>query len=353
MDVKHRLSQRLPTAVRSSALLGRAEGYRVGVRPPEGALPGEPDLHLVMQRIVLDEFAPRSVVVNEEGQIVCASGGLEKYLGIAAGTFQNNVIKLARPGLRVGLRSAFAEAVKTSRMVVQEHITLKTDSGIQRVRLRSSRCPSSGSRPGCSWSCSTTPGPALGPEPRAHPHPPAEDTDALIDQLERELRTTREDLEKTIQDLEAANEEMKSSNEELLSMNEELQSANEELETSKEEIQGANEALARANSDLENLLTSTRIATVFLDDELRIVRFTPALTAVYNLLPQDVGRPLSDITHKARAMPPLPAPNDLRRTGTRPRPRWPRPTAGGTSAGPCRTAPTRARRRGWWSRSPT
>ena len=108
---------------------------------------------------------------------------------------------------------------------------------------------------------------------------------------------------------------MKSSNEELLSMNEELQSANEELETSKEEIQSANDALARANSDLENLLTSTRIATVFLDDDLRIRRFTPDMAAVYNVIPQDVGRPLSDLTHKARAMPPLPAPKDLRQAG--------------------------------------
>ena len=315
VDVKHRLSQRLPTAVRSSALLGRTEGYRVGARPQEGAIPGEPDLHLVMQRIVLDEFAPKSVVANEEGQIVCASGGLEKYLGIAPGTFQNNVVKLARPGLRVGLRAAFAEAVKTSRMVVHEHITLKTEAGIERVRLTVQPMPQLGEQTGLYLVVFQDAGPVLGPEPRAHQHPPAEDTDALIDQLERELRTTREDLEKTIQDLEAANEEMKSSNEELLSMNEELQSANEELETSKEEIQGANEALARANSDLENLLTSTRIATVFLDDDQRIVRFTPALTAVYNLLPQDVGRPLSDITHKARAMPALPAPTALRQAG--------------------------------------
>jgi two-component system CheB/CheR fusion protein len=315
VDAKHRLSQRLPTAVRSSALPGRGDGFRVAVRPPEGALPGEPDLHLVMQRIVLDEFAPKSVVVNEEGQIVCASGGLEKYLGIAAGTFQNNVIKLARPGLRVGLRAAFAEAARTSRTVVHEHITLKTESGIERVRLTVQPMPQLGEQTGLFLVVFQDAGPVAGPEPRAHPHPPADGTDALIDQLERELRTTREDLEKTIQDLEAANEEMKSSNEELLSMNEELQSANEELETSKEEIQSAHDALARANSDLENLLTSTRIATVFLDDDLRIQRFTPDMAAVYNLIPQDVGRPLSDITHKARAMPPLPAPKELRQAG--------------------------------------
>ena len=315
LDVKHRISQRLPTAVRSSVMPGAAEGFRVGPRAHESARPGEPDLHLVMQRIVLDEFAPKSVVVNEDGQIVCASGGLEKWLGIEAGTFQNNVVKLARPGLRVCLRSAFAKAVKTSRMVVYENISLKTDAGLQRVRLTVQPMPQLGEQVGLFLIVFQDAGPILGPEPRVQPHSPAEQSDALIDQLERELRTTREDLEKTIQDLEAANEEMKSSNEELLSMNEELQSANEELETSKEEIQGANEALGRSNSDLENLLTSTRIATVFLDEELRIVRFTPALTAVFNLLPQDVGRPLSDITHKARTMPPLPTPADLRRTG--------------------------------------
>jgi PAS domain S-box-containing protein len=129
----------------------------------------------------------------------------------------------------------------------------------------------------------------------------------FIEHLERELRSTREDLEHTIQDLEVANEELKSSNEELLSMNEELQSAAEELETSREEIQSANDALARTNSDLENLLTSTRIATIFLDEGLNIQRFTPAVTEIYNLISSDTGRPLSHITHGAKAMPPIPA----------------------------------------------
>src|SRR5690606_22321204 len=117
----------------------------------------------------------------------------------------------------------------------------------------------------------------------------------------------------TIQDLEAANEELKSSNEELLSMNEELQSANEELETSKEEVQSSNVALARAHANLSNLLTSTAIATIFLDDALNIQSFTPAVAAIYNVLPSDVGRPLSHITHRCSKMPPLPEPAGLRR----------------------------------------
>lgn len=307
VDVKHRISQRMSTAVRSSALLSRREGPRTSSRGVDGTIMGDHDIHLVMQRIVLDEFSPKSVVVNQEGQIVCASGGMESYLGISSGIFQNNVVKLAHSGLRVGLRAALSEAIKQSRTIVHDNVAVRTEKGTQRLKLTVQPMPQLGEQSGLylivfqdiEHSVASDPAKAQGN---------FEQADALIDQLERELRTTREDLEKTIQDLEAANEELKSSNEELLSMNEELQSANEELETSKEEIQAANDALARSNSDLENLLASTRIATLFLDEQLHIVRFTPALTSIYNLIPTDVSRPLGDITHRAVAMPPLPGP---------------------------------------------
>ena len=124
-------------------------------------------------------------------------------------------------------------------------------------------------------------------------------------QLEYELKTTKEDLQQTIEDLRAANEE-------LMSVNEELQSSNEELETSKEELQSLNEELTTANAqleskiaeleatnnDLDNLLTSTNIATLFLDTQLRIRRFTPAATRLFSLIPSDIGRPIGDIAQK-------------------------------------------------------
>ncbi len=131
--------------------------------------------------------------------------------------------------------------------------------------------------------------------------------DSLVLQLERELASTREDLEKSVQDLEALNEELKSSNEELLSMNEELQTANEELESSKEEIKNANAALVEAKTDLENLLKSTDVATVFVDTELRVKGFTAAATAIYNLIDTDIGRPLWHLTHNAHIMPNYPS----------------------------------------------
>jgi two-component system CheB/CheR fusion protein len=149
------------------------------------------------------------------------------------------------------------------------------------------------------------------PEPAVHGDDDVQSTTtAKNEQLEAELRSTREHLQTTIEELETTNEELKSANEELQSTNEELQSTNEELETSKEELQSLNEELitvntelehklnelSRANDDMVNLLASTNVATLFLDSELRIKRFTPATTRLVNLLPGDEGR---SITHFA------------------------------------------------------
>lgn len=133
-----------------------------------------------------------------------------------------------------------------------------------------------------------------------------------IEALERELQATKEYLQTTVEELEASNEELKSTNEELQSTNEELQSTNEELETAKEELQSTNEELVtvnlelnkkieeltEVNNDITNLLASTEIGVIFLDQELRIKRFTPAATKLFNLISTDVGRSIKDITPK-------------------------------------------------------
>jgi two-component system CheB/CheR fusion protein len=312
INAKHRISQRKATAISSSALLTSASGYRGMPRSLEPAGDSEPDLHQLAQRILLDEFAPKAVIVTEEGQILSASGEMERYLTVTEGTFQNNVVRLARPGLRVGLRSALSEAIKARRKVVHDKVSVQVDSGVQRVRLTVQPMPRLGEEAELFIVVFQELGALLPREDAAEPALGAE-ADTLIEQLERELSSTREDLEKTIQELEAANEELKSSNEELLSMNEELQSANEELETSKEEVQSTNEALGRAHANLSNLLTSTTIATIFLDDGLNIQSFTPAVAKLYNVLPSDIGRPLAHITHRCSQMPPLPAPAALRK----------------------------------------
>ena len=136
-----------------------------------------------------------------------------------------------------------------------------------------------------------------------------------LTRLEQDLQETRERLRGTIEEYETAVEELKSANEELQSMNEELQSTNEELETSKEEMQSVNEELQTvnselnskveevdlANSDLRNVFESTQVATVFLDRNLVIRTFTPAVTAIFNLISSDRGRPLTDIASRVDA----------------------------------------------------
>ena len=132
--------------------------------------------------------------------------------------------------------------------------------------------------------------------------------------LERELERLKAHLRDTVEQYEASTEELKASNEELQAMNEELRSATEELETSREELQSINEELttvnqelkskvdelAHANSDLQNLMDATAIATVFLDRDLRITRYTPSAVTLFNLIPADVGRPLADLQAPAR-----------------------------------------------------
>ena len=139
-------------------------------------------------------------------------------------------------------------------------------------------------------------------------------SDPVLVSLEREMESTKEHLQTTIEEMETSNEELKSTNEELQSVNEELQSTNEEMETSKEELQSTNEELltvntelqnklqelSQVNDDIQNLLASTKVGTIFLDTNLCIKRFTPAVTNIFSLIQTDLGRPISDITSKIR-----------------------------------------------------
>ncbi len=302
VDGKSRLAQRRETVIRDPGV-GRAEGVPAPAFAPVEASAGA-DLGSVAQRILLDEFAPPYAVVHEGGAIQYLSAGAEAFLRPPEGEFVNNVLRMARGGLRVGLRAAWSEAQKTRRRATHEGLSVYADGTRRRTRITVQPMPLLGEAANRYMVVFADLGEARPAEEAGPPGPAAE---AMVEQLERELLSTREELERAVQDLEAANEELKSSNEELRSMNEEMRSANEELESAKEEVERSADALGDANADLLNLLRSTEIATVFLDAEGRVRNMTPSLSDLYNIREADEGRPLSDFTHRFADLPSPPA----------------------------------------------
>ena len=255
---------------------------------------------------VLDRYTPAHVVVNRDGDAVYYSGRTGKYLEATAGAPTRQLLAMARKGLRLELRTLLREAIETDRRVVREGVVVEgDDERVQRLTITIEPIGEPGDER-LFLVVFTDVGPTVSREDVDHAPGPSDEA-AL--HLERELRETRERLQSLVEEYETALEELKSSNEELVSVNEELQSTNEELEASKEELQSVNEELHTvnaelhgkveqldlANSDLTNLFESTRVATIFLDRHLIIRSFTPAVSEIFNILPADRGRPLTDL----------------------------------------------------------
>lgn len=284
----------------------RASGAGAAVSPPSSkrsiTVPASPadretQLAAVAQRVLLDEFAPRYAIVNEDAKLLYVSEGMSRYLEPPRGSFSNNIVRMARLGLRTGLRTALRQASRKRHKVVDEDLSIHTDAGRQPVTVTVQPMPGLGTESGLFIVAFADSGRALAPSGAGDA---ADESAQLIARLERELEATRADLETTVQELEAANEELNGSNEELLSTNEELQSANEELQIALGELR-------RAKAERESFHASTGTAAIALDEGYGILSFTPAAAEIYNLIPGDVGRPIAHITHRLRDAPPLPS----------------------------------------------
>jgi two-component system CheB/CheR fusion protein len=304
---------RLPRSLLSHFLPPAGTPYPL--LPPGAAtpqLPAKVPLRELTEQALLQQVVPAGALVNSRGDILYLHGRTGMYLELAPGEAGiNNILKMARDGLRSSLVSTFHKAVETKETACSPGLHVKTNSHFSTVNLTirpvTSGLAASPESP--LYLIILEDAPAVQSPPPAAPAGTGQETDTLILALRQELRAKEDYLRSANEELESSTEELKASNEEMQSVNEELQSSNEELETSKEELQSVNEELAtvnaelqtkvtdltRANNDMNNLLAGTGVGTVFVDHQLRILRFTPAASAIINLIPSDVGRPVAHI----------------------------------------------------------
>ncbi|ACB94357.1 MCP methyltransferase/methylesterase, CheR/CheB with PAS/PAC sensor [Beijerinckia indica subsp. indica ATCC 9039] len=258
---------------------------------------------------VIAQYAPAYVIVDRGHNILRFSGQIAKYLEPTTGVASLNLFTLLHTDLRPAVRAALKKAVASGATVQPETVSFGAGGQYETLNLIVEPLPNS-EEVGLFLILFQD----VGRFTRMSQEAPVtaasdEGSKATLQDLNSELRGTRERLRKVTEELEAANEELQSSSEEYLSVNEELQSTNEELETSKEELQSLNEelqtmnselnnrneSLVRSNSDLSNLFDSTSIAILFLDSNLCIRRFTSRFLELFNVREGDEGRPISNI----------------------------------------------------------
>ncbi len=299
-------------------------GAPSGGQPRKGSW-SEEDLEQAINETMLEQYSPPGLVINENLEILEFRGATGPYIEHTPGQASLNVMKAARQRLGLAIRSAVDEAKQTGEPITREEVDHGGTDGSQRVDIvvHPLRGPSpdepyflvvleprekdAEARVGKSGEG----GKAGFFERLFGSTHEGEATDERVERLENELAATREYLDSVVEEYEATNEELRSANEEALSSNEELQSTNEELETAKEELQSTNEELKtlneeiqqrnediqKVNNDLINLLNSVSIPILMLGPDLRIRRWTPKAEEMLNLIPADMGRPLTDINH--------------------------------------------------------
>ncbi len=303
IGVGHRVAVEIP--VRPSVAPSPAdyvEAARALPKAPLATPPSRMSLTSGAQHMLLDRFAPACVMIDRKLHVLYVHGAVEDYLTFPPGELTTRVVDMVREGLRARLRGAIAKCLQSNKSV---SVTARVRRGNKSIVVRSVVSPLRYPREIDGLLLITF------EDYRIPVAKTSRDVDATGDirHLEDELKITREELQSTIEQLENSNDELKASNEEVTAANEELQSANEELETSKEELQSLNEELNTinvrlhekvdelegVNNDVVNLLSSTSIATVFLDKELKVKRYTPASTRLMSLIPTDAGRHVADI----------------------------------------------------------
>ena len=310
LNIKSRLFRR-----RESLLSGELLVFPASFASAQPSFPQElsmlksaSNLQSLADQLLLQHFSPPAVLTNDKGDILYISGRTGKYLEPAAGKANWNIFAMAREEICLDLGNAFQKALREKSTINVRGLKIAIgNKGTQTVDITLRTIDEPAALRGMVMIVFHDV--AMPQIKKTAGHSKANATNASVSELEQELWKLRENLQLTREEMQASREELTTANEELQSTNEELQSTNEELTTSREEMLSMNEELqtvnaeqqskidelARVNNDMKNLLNSTEIVTIFLDNRLRIRRFTPGADKLFKLLPGDVGRPLSDI----------------------------------------------------------
>ncbi|KAA5542674.1 PAS domain S-box protein [Roseiconus nitratireducens] len=267
----------------------------------------ETSIAAMLEKSAMARFCPPFVVINDRCDIIHVHGRTGEFLELAEGQLRTNILDMAREGLAHDLASAIRQAAATEDEVIRENVRIKSNGGSVFVDLVVAKILEPEPIRGLLLvTFRPVPPPTVSEKQQSRRSRASPDR---VEVLQRELQYMKQSHQATLEKLETSNEELKSTNEELQSTNEEMQSTNEELETSKEEMQSLNEELttvnaelqskvedlSQANDDMQNLLNATDIATIFLDDDLNIKRFTEQAEKIIAIRPTDVGRPIGEL----------------------------------------------------------
>ena len=288
-----------------TAFVSPSKNMPASANPPA---PSPANLQTLAEQWLLQNQAPAAALTNAEGDILFTSGRTGRYLEPAAGKANWNIFAMARDSLRLRLTAAFQKAQRQSKPVAVLGVQLGSNGGTHFVNVTVQLLAAPEALRGLVMIVFTeVPAPVPLVKGRGVKAVPQT---KLVAELELQLQSAREEVRGMQEEFQSTQEELKSVNEEMQSTNEELQSTNEELTTSKEEMQSLNEELQTVNAelqakvdelttasgDMKNLLNSTQIATLFLDGALKIRRFTESATKIIQLIPGDVGRPITDLS---------------------------------------------------------